>query len=207
MLETCAKLRAEPLDAGRQVPGDGGPGEPGRAGATPGTLDDLISNHGKAVIRVALRMLGCLDEARNAAQEVFLRAHRYGASRDPRLDPGPWLYRITVNVCNETLGLRRRRAERPLAESEREQLRTPPGEGSCPESGLLERERRDILARALLTLPERERAAVILRDVEGLTTAEAARALGTSEATVRSHSSHGRQRLREYVQRVFGRRS
>lgn len=186
---------------------DDGPGERCREGSEPATLDDLISHHGKTVIRVALRMLGSLDEARNAAQEVFLRAHRYGASRDLRLDPCPWLCRITVNVCNETLGRRRRRAELPLAESEREHLRTPPGEGSCPENGLLEKERRDILARGLLTLPERERAAVILRDVEGLSTAEAARALGTSEATVRSHSSHGRRRLREYVRNVFGRRS
>ena len=59
---------------------------------------------------------------------------------------------------------------------------------------------------SLRRLSERERAAVVLRDLEGLSTGEVARALGSSEATVRSQISQARVKMREFLERYFQRR-
>jgi len=67
----------------------------------------------------------------------------------------------------------------------------------------LERDqRRQLVSEALKTLPEKERAAVILREIEGLETAEVAQILGSSEATVRSQVSMGKARLKRCLEGV-----
>ena len=66
-------------------------------------------------------------------------------------------------------------------------------------------EQKRTVAAGLRTLPEKERAAIVLREIEGLSTREVARILGSSEVTVRSQVSMGRQKLREFVTRL-GRR-
>jgi RNA polymerase sigma-70 factor (ECF subfamily) len=63
-----------------------------------------------------------------------------------------------------------------------------------------------VLELSLRLLPEKERAALVLRDLEGLSTEEVARALGSSEATVRSQVSKARVKVKEFVERYFGRR-
>ena len=68
-------------------------------------------------------------------------------------------------------------------------------------------ERRRVLEMSLRMLPEKERAALVLRDLEGLTTEEVAEALGSSEATVRSQVSKARGKVKDFVERYFRRRS
>jgi RNA polymerase sigma-70 factor (ECF subfamily) len=67
-------------------------------------------------------------------------------------------------------------------------------------------DRRRALMLSLRRLSERERAAVVLRDLEGLSTEEVARAMGSSEATVRSQISQARVKMREFLERYFRRR-
>jgi RNA polymerase sigma-70 factor (ECF subfamily) len=67
-------------------------------------------------------------------------------------------------------------------------------------------ERQHALNAVLRRLPEKERAALVLRDLEGLSTAEAAAALGSTEATVRSQVARARIKIRESFERFFGRR-
>ena len=62
-----------------------------------------------------------------------------------------------------------------------------------------------MLQLSLRMLPEKERAALVLRDLEGLTTEEVARVLGSSEATVRSQVSKARVKVKEFVERYFRR--
>ena len=78
--------------------------------------------------------------------------------------------------------------------------------GADPHQALTEGERSRALELSLRMLPERERAALVLRDLEGLSTAEVARALGSSEATVRSQVSKARVKVKGFVGRYFGRR-
>lgn len=154
-------------------------------------LEEIIRCHERRVLGTALRLLGNIEDAQDAAQEVFLRFHKYRRSFDEECALAPWLYRVTVNVCSD---LRRKRRELPLDES----IDVP-----SPEAGadaVMDREeRKQRLAGALRKLPEKMRAAVVLRDIEGLTTREVAGILESSEATVRSQISTARLRLRELV--------
>ncbi len=152
------------------------------------------------VLRTALRLLGRLDLAQDAAQDTFLRLHRYLGRVDVSRPLGPWLCRLVVNACHD-IGRRAGRLRLiPLEELDEGEQPTAGGGAEDVERRLtLDAERRLVKA-ALVTLPERERAAVILRDIEGLATAEVARALGSSEGTVRSQISAARLKIRRFVE-------
>lgn len=154
-------------------------------------FEELVAAHEPMVLRTAYRLLGQLADAQDAAQEVFLRLFRN--LRNINGDPKGWLYRVTVNVCND-----HHRRRRPVFELD--EHRADPRLG--PEGMITLDERKRLLMQGLARLPERERAAVVLRDIEGLSTAEVAEILGVEEATVRSQISTARVRLAKYVRGV-----
>jgi RNA polymerase sigma-70 factor (ECF subfamily) len=173
---------AVPLDAARQ--GD-------RA-----AFEQVVRQHERLVLMTALRLLGNLEDAQDASQEVFLKLYRNLARVECERLSG-WLYRVTVNVCHD---LRRKRPQvRPVEDGD------TLAEGD-PQRERIDAERRQALNMSLRMLPEKERAALVLRDLEGLSTAEVARALGSSEATVRSQISKARVKVRDFMERYFGRR-
>jgi RNA polymerase sigma-70 factor (ECF subfamily) len=153
-------------------------------------FDSLMVRYQRAVIGTALRIVGNVEDARDVAQEVFYRLYKHLAKMEPGYEPGPWLYRVTVNVCFD---LRRKRSELPLPEDFEPAAAAPEWDAGID----LER-RRKVMKQALRRLPERERAAIVLREVEGLSTAEVAEALGSTEATVRSQVSMAKGKLREW---------
>lgn len=166
-------------------------------------FEDLLRRHERLVFRTAWRLLGAAEDAEDAAQEVFLRLHRHLGRLDPARPLAAWLYRVTVNVCR-SLGRRRRvRPSAPL-ESEAEALvDAGPGPGTAME---LEDDWR-MVARGLETLTSKERAALALHDLEGLTTREVAAALGVAEVTVRTHLSRARLKMRTFRERWLRRTS
>ena len=164
-------------------------------------FDELMTLTERRVVSIAWRMLGDREAARDAAQEVFLRVYRsLGRYRsgEPFM---AWVYRITVNVCHDARRKRRRNAERytPLDDVD------PPAHAACLDEHVLELQRRALVARALDALSEREREAFVLRDLEGLSTDEVARLLGTRPVTVRSQASMARAKIKAYCSRVVGR--
>jgi len=160
-----------------------------------GAFERLMGLYERRVFLVAVRLLGNSADAQDAAQEVFLRLYRHLRRMDR--DPGPWIYRVTVNVCRDMA--RRRLPSAAPAEAAAAQ--------APAEEGMALAERLGLVERALRTLPERQRAALVLRDVEGLTTRETASVLGTTEATVRSHVSAARLRIKGFVEAMLRRRS
>jgi RNA polymerase sigma-70 factor, ECF subfamily len=155
-------------------------------------FETLLRTHEALVARTALRLLGNRQDAQDAAQEVFLRLHRrLGQIDDSRNVPG-WLYRVTVNVCNDIL---RKRTNAGSLEDAR--LSVP----SSAEADHGREQQRKLIADALRTLPEKERAALTLRDLEGLSTKEVAQILGSSEATVRSQVSAARLKIGKILRR------
>jgi RNA polymerase sigma-70 factor (ECF subfamily) len=156
-------------------------------------FEELMRVHERQVLRTALRLLGRVEDAEDAAQEVFLRLYRNLRGFQTLAEIRPWLYRVTVNVCYD-LGRKRRRfvAEFP------EELPVQ----QTQESDVSLEQRRELLAEALAYLPEKERAAVVLREIEGLETAKVAEILGSTPVTVRTQVSTGRARLREIVARL-----
>ncbi len=160
---------------------------------------ELVGWYQRRVISTAWRLLGDEHEALDAAQDVFLRLHRYLRSFDPGQDFGGWLYRMVVNACHDA---RRRRPRHISLEDERargtvEDLRSADDVEASARA--LEDER--VLAAALETLSEKERAALVLRDLEGLSTQEVADALGSTPTTVRSQICIARAKLRAFRER------
>jgi len=163
-------------------------------GAERARFERLMAEHERLVLRTALRLLGHVEEARDAAQEVFLKLYRNLGRMEPGRDPRPWLYRVTVNVCHD---LQRHRGQEELDENQA-------ADKPDPEAAAGLAEQRRLVEAGLRRLPEKERAAVVLRDIEGLTTREVAEILGSSEATVRSQIASARLKLRGFVGRKSG---
>lgn len=164
-------------------------------------FEQLVRLHERQVLRVAQRLLGHREDARDAAQEAFLRVFRFLSSYDERREFGGWLHRIVVNACHDLRRrLRHRAFQRPIEELPAAVEAQPGDQESLAERG----QARRLLERALLALTDREREAVVLRDVEGLGTDEVARALGCSEGTVRSHLARGRLKLHAEAKRLAG---
>jgi RNA polymerase sigma-70 factor, ECF subfamily len=155
-------------------------------------FDQIMCRHQRQVYSTALRLTGSTQDAQDASQEVFLRLYR-NLHRLSRLDDvRPWLYRVTVNRCRDVQRHYRRFATEDLTGSE------PAGDPG-PESVLQAEQRKQLLAQALTRLADKERAAIVLRDIEGLSTHEVARILGSSEVTVRSQICTARVKLKKFV--------
>ncbi|MBS1859098.1 MAG: sigma-70 family RNA polymerase sigma factor [Acidobacteria bacterium] len=152
----------------------------------------------RLVLVTALRLTGRMADAQDISQEVFLKLYR-NLSKLEAVGISTWLYRVTVNACRDHH--RRRRREDPVEAAE-----AIADGGANPQQALTEAERRRVLALSLRMLPEKERTALVLRDLEGLSTLETARILGSSEATVRSHVSKARVKVKDFVERYFRRR-
>lgn len=156
----------------------------------------LMRQHERLVLATALRMTGNLEDAKDVSQEVFLKLYRNLAKVEAPGALPAWLYRVTVNACHD---LRRRRPALSPVEMAEELVAS----GGDPQASATEAERRRVLELSLRLLPEKERAALVLRDLEGLTTEETARVLGSSEATVRSQISKARTKVHDFVERYF----
>ena len=160
-------------------------------------FEELVMRHADRLYG-SLRRFGLDDaEAQEVAQETFLRAWRGLASFRGDAQFFTWLYRIGFNEAQRRLA--RRPAVGAIATDGDEALAhvadARPGPASEAELGEL----REALVRALGDLPVDLRAPVVLRDVEGLSTSEAASVLELSEAAFKSRLHRGRMALRNLV--------
>jgi len=163
-------------------------------------FEQIIRRYETRVMTMAARLLGTRDDARDVAQEVFLRAFKYLHRLDVQKPVEPWLMRITVNVCRDQARLRQRRQATFVGVEVSDAV----DRSADPYADAARQQEHRILQHALAMLPEKERLAIVLRDVEGLTTAEVASILQSSETTVRSQVSRGRVRLKAAIDRLMG---
>jgi RNA polymerase sigma-70 factor, ECF subfamily len=149
----------------------------------------------------ALRRFG-LDagEADDVTQEVFLRAWRGLARFEERARLSTWLYRIAFNEAQRRLSRREPARVEPPLEGEDAISALPEATELGPEALALDHEFEAILERALAELPTDWRAAVVLRDIEGLSTEEAAAAAGVRQAAFKSRLHRGRMQLRALLE-------
>jgi RNA polymerase sigma-70 factor (ECF subfamily) len=151
---------------------------------------DLVTRFATQARRLARVILDDPDDADDAAQDGFLAAWRHLGRYDPTRPFGPWLLRIVANAAADRRRRRRvRRTEElsPLAASR----------AGGPEEVTDRRALRSAFEAALHGLPERQRVAVVLFDLEGYSHAEIARILRVPEGTVRSDVFHARRALRQ----------
>ena len=165
----------------------------------PRAFEELVIAYQHRVFGVALRMLGSRAEAEEAAQEVFLRAHRAVADFRGDAKLSTWLYAIASRLCMNRLTSGERRL---LREGEETLARIPSGHASPADE--LERSERDAaLHRAIAELSDERRMVVVLRDLEGLSYEEIASALDLELGTVRSRLHRARMDLKEKLERFL----
>lgn len=159
-------------------------------------FEQLVRRHADRLHAVVRRI--CADDlvAQEVTQETFLRAWRALPSFKGDAQFFTWLYRIGVNEANRHLG---RRPPAGTVGSLEEQLTEPadpgPGPGRAAEGGEL----RAALENAVRGLEPTYRAPLVLRDIEGLSTAQAAEILGIGEAALKSRLHRARMAVREAV--------
>lgn len=155
--------------------------------------EEIVRAFESRVLRLAHQMMGNRADAEDVAQEAFLQLFRRLDRLDTRRDPTGWVVRVTIHMCWDHLGRRRRRAEDPLAETVQAE------EAAGPAARARQAEQREILRRSLQILAPRERAVFILHEVDGEEVTAIARTLRIHPITVRRHLSQARQRLRAHL--------
>jgi RNA polymerase sigma-70 factor (ECF subfamily) len=163
-----------------------------REGVT-GAFEPLVRRHEGPALGFASALLGDEDEAADALQDAFVQAYR----ALPRLAPGspfgPWFRAIVRNACLDRLRSPRMTRSAPF---DARSLDRATWNEPIAERAVARREISEAIGRALRALPDEQRAAVLLREVEGLSYTEIARTLGIPEGTVGSRLSHARAALR-----------
>jgi RNA polymerase sigma-70 factor (ECF subfamily) len=164
-----------------------------QAGDRP-AFEELVRIHADHLYAVVLRLCAGPHEAEEVTQEAFLRAWRAIGHFDGRSQLFTWLYRIGVNEARR----RAQSSERaPRTVSLEEAPSEPPDLSAAPEPLVEHGATRAMLTRALRRLPLDYRAPLVLRDIEGLSTAQAAEILCISEAALKSRLHRARAMLRE----------
>jgi RNA polymerase sigma-70 factor (ECF subfamily) len=156
--------------------------------------EELVTRHYAKVYRVAYGVLCEHHGAMDVAQGVFARLRRVLKSYDGRSALSSYLCRVGVNAAIDELRRQKRRAE--VAQPEEMPLASQDTNEADPEVV-------EIVRIALSELPARQRAAVTLRDIQGMSTEEAAEALGITPSGFRTILAEGRLRLKQVLERLF----
>lgn len=160
-------------------------------------FEELVRRHADRLYAVVLRFVASTDEAEEVTQETFLRAWRSIGRFEGRSQFFTWLYRIGLNEAKRRAEPRRSPGqtvsveERPVDET--------PDPRQPPAARAEQVELRAALERAVRALPVKYRAPLILRDVEGLSTTEAAAVLELGEAAFKSRLHRGRMAVRRAI--------
>lgn len=167
-------------------------------------FDDLVRRHQVRIYRLVRIMTGGDDDAEDLTQETFVRAFRGIARFRGDSSFGTWLHRIAVNVIKSHVS---RHARRPRhvsssAAGESEPLVERIASASDFELAICQRQAID---EAIATLPEEQRALIVLRDIQGLGYHEIATITGIPIGTVESRIFRARQRLRPVLEHLLAR--
>lgn len=151
----------------------------------------LVYRYREGAVNVVYRMCGDAQLAEDAAQDAFIRAWEALPRYRHRGTFKAWLYRIALNCARDAL-----RRRRPTADVD---LLPMTSDAPGPERQMLRRERAALVQKAVLQLPDASRAALILREYEGLSYKEIAQTLDLPLGTVMSRLHYARSRLREIL--------
>ncbi|MES1244002.1 MAG: sigma-70 family RNA polymerase sigma factor [Acidobacteriota bacterium] len=168
------------------------------AAGDPDAFAAVVEAYQERLLRLCERLLGDAEEARDAAQEVFLKAYRKAAELRPQGQFYTWLYRVAVNHCFNRL--RRRRLVRFLRfqsdpEEEDAPAFDPPDAGADPAAALEARQRWQATRQAIAKLPDNQKAVLILARFEGLSYRQIAEVLGITEGAVESRLVRAMRRI------------
>ena len=173
---------------------------------------ELVARYRNQITSYIYRMTNDYDGAVDLAQETFIRVYRAAARYQTTHAFSTYIYKIATNLAISELRKRKRRRLVSLtglltsADGQEPRDFDAPDERPLQDVSLVDLERRQVVKRAISTLPEKYRAPLVLRDVEGKSYDEIAAILSTSEGTVKSRINRARNflrdKMRSYVQVV-----
>ena len=153
---------------------------------------ELFEKHTRAIVNFAYQFVGTRQRAEEIAQDVFLQIHRAAARYEPHAKFTTWLYRIATNAClNEVRRPEHRHPRRPLEhepgdEHQRAEIAYADPAAIPGDSALAGRQLEAKIQAVLAELPANQRAALLMSRTEGMSYAEVAEALETTESAVKS---------------------
>jgi RNA polymerase sigma-70 factor, ECF subfamily len=159
----------------------------------PGAFDLVVERHQRAVYQLCYRFVGNHEDASDLTQDVFLRAYRGLRNFRGQSSLGTWLYRIGVNVCLNRVSVKVPHTE-PIDDRQHVDERR-----ERADDGLLRTERAARVRAAIVQLPRKQRAALILRMYHDMAHHEIAAALGSSVGAVKANVFHALQNLKKLL--------
>jgi len=161
----------------------------------PHAFSELVFRHRDRLWAVALRTIGDSSEAEDALQDALISAFRRADQFRGDAAVTTWLHRIVVNACLDRIRRSKSRPTVPLPDYESADSGLPQAQDL-----LDQRETELIVATALAELPDDQRAAILLVDIEGYPIDEAAKLLNCPPGTVKSRCSRGRSKLAQRLE-------
>jgi RNA polymerase sigma-70 factor (ECF subfamily) len=156
----------------------------------------LVERHRRFVVNLAYRFLANGADAEDAAQEIFVKLWRNLGTYREEVKLTTWLYTMVTNHCLDVLkSAGRRRNLEAVEADERLSLSDP---ASLEQAADLQ-ERLRLVALLAGSLPEKQQAVFVLRDLQGVEAAEAAEVLGMSAEVIKSNLYHARLKMRELI--------
>ena len=164
----------------------------------------LFARHRDRLWAVAVRTMGNREDAADGLQDGLVAAYRRAGTFRGDAAVTTWLHRVVVNACLDRLRAAKVRRAEALPDDldergDRGSLRSATDETADPADHAGRTEQRELVLAALRTLPDEQRAALVLVDMEGYPVAEAAQILDCAVGTVKSRCSRGRARLAELL--------
>ena len=166
-----------------------------------GAFEILVNRHQTSILNLTYRFIGDRTQAKDLAQEVFIRVWQSAKAYEPKAKFTTWIYRITANLCfNELKSARRKKwfsFNRSHEVGEQTFEETLADSAPSAEDLLLEKERSRQISDALQTISENQRMALILKRYDGLSYQEIAQVIGCSVSAVESLLVRAKRALRE----------
>ncbi len=165
-------------------------------------FQEIVRRYRNPITNFIYRMIDDYDRAVELSQETFLRVYTSASRYEANYSFSTYIYRIATNLAISELRRRKRRKFvsllSPFTNDEGEAIEIdPPDANPLQDEVMIGDERRRAVARAITSLPEKYRAAIVLRDVEGLSYEQIAATLELSEGTVKSRINRARNLLKE----------
>jgi RNA polymerase sigma-70 factor (ECF subfamily) len=196
-------LRQEPVRFDEPLPGpsDHDLNRAAQRGEEP-AFAERVQRHEERAVRVALALIANREDARDLAQEAFLRVFRNLERFDFQHEFTTWLYRIVTNLAIDLLRKRRSAMSTTAEEEEEADLDLADPEGPAPSAAMETMETGERVRACIERLAPHFRSVMILRELEGLPCTEIARIVGTTHVTVRWRLHRGRKLFLEEWERM-----
>ncbi len=161
------------------------------------SFEEIVDMYAARINSIAYRFTGSYEDARDIAQDVFLKLYKALKIFDPQFKLSTWLYRITLNQSIDCLRKRGRWRSREV------NVNTAEVKSAGPDVEAEQKQRIDFIRGCLPELSEHQRVVLVLRDFEGITTDEIAEIFGSKPGTIRVHLARARIKIKELLKAKY----